>query len=102
VAAHDIGAAGYFSQRKLIDLAGLISPEVIPFIADEGELRSWMDEENVDYLVVFDGWYAQLPDGKEVVYRSKGKFVTAAGGKNMVVYRWRSPAVDRIANYTKD
>jgi hypothetical protein len=26
IAAHDIGAAGYFANRPLVDLAGLISP----------------------------------------------------------------------------
>jgi hypothetical protein len=38
IAAHDIGALGYFGQRNLLDLAGLISPEVIPFIRDEDRL----------------------------------------------------------------
>ncbi len=88
VAAHDIGAAGYFARRRLVDLAGLISPEVIPIIRDEPGLASWLDEQHVDYLVIFDGWYEQLQAGKEEVYRSTGRFSPASGGKNMVIYRW--------------
>ena len=32
IAAHDIGALGYFSGRQIVDLAGLINPDVIPII----------------------------------------------------------------------
>ncbi|WP_303774285.1 hypothetical protein [Anaerolinea thermophila] len=89
IAVHDIGAIGYFSQRKLVDLAGLVSPEVIPFIRDETRLREFLDGQQVDYLVTFPGWYEHLTDGKPVVYQSRGKFAPQAGGENMTVYRWR-------------
>jgi hypothetical protein len=89
IAAHDIGAAGYFSQRSLVDLAGLISPQVIPIIADEPKLAAWLDEQHVTYLVVFEDWYSLLPRGKVEVYRSTGKFSAGSGGKSMVVYQWK-------------
>lgn len=88
VAAHDIGALGYYGQRALVDLAGLISPQVIPIIRDESRLAAWLDEQQVDYLVVFEGWYEDLPHGKKVVYRSGGRFSQQSGGSNMIVYQW--------------
>ncbi len=34
LAVHDIGALGYFAPRPIFDLAGLVSPEVVPVIRD--------------------------------------------------------------------
>ncbi len=87
-AAHDIGALGYFGGHRLLDLAGLVSPEVIPFIRDEAALRVYLDQANAAYLITLEGWYPRLEDGLEVVYRTKGSFSPALGGTNMVVYRW--------------
>jgi hypothetical protein len=60
VAAHDIGAIGYFSRRRIIDLAGLIDPKVVPFINDESRLMDFIEESGADYLVVFSDWYRVL------------------------------------------
>lgn len=88
IAVHDIGAVGYFSQRTIIDLAGLATPEVIPIIRDEAALADLLDAEGADYLMTFPGWYVELPDEKPVVYRSNGTFSPQAGGENMVIYLW--------------
>jgi hypothetical protein len=88
IAAHDIGALGFFAQRQLVDLAGLVSPEVIPFIRDEGRIIAWLNERQVDYLVVFEGWYAHLPAEKEQAYSTYGLFSPQSGGSNIVIYRW--------------
>ena len=60
IAAHDIGAIGYFARRPILDLAGLISPEVIPFIRDEAKLDEWIRAKGAQYLVTFPDWYPQL------------------------------------------
>ncbi len=88
IAAHDIGAIGYFSNRQLVDLAGLVSPEVIPFMRDEGRLAQYLDERGVDYLVTFPGWYPELARRAMPVFTTLGSFSPEAGGENMAVFRW--------------
>ena len=88
VAAHDIGALGYFGKRNLLDLAGLVSPEVIPFIRDERRLAAYLDEQQADYLMTFTDWYPELVKKANLVYESHGIFSPAQGGENMQVYRW--------------
>jgi hypothetical protein len=92
IAAHDIGALGFFGQHaSIIDLAGLISPEVVPFIRDEERLAAYMDERRVDYLIAFPYWYPGLVENRTPVYSSGGRFVLEPAAENMTIYRWRSP-----------
>ena len=91
VAAHDIGALGFFADRKLIDLAGLVSPEVIPYIRDEIALRNHLNERDVDYLMTFPGWYSTLVSDLEKIYHTKGRISPVMGGENMSVYKWSNP-----------
>jgi hypothetical protein len=88
IAAHDIGALGYFGERKIIDLAGLVSPEVIPFIRDESRLSEYLDDKGVDYLMTFPGWYPRLVSFGMLVFDSGEVFSPEQGGENMHVYRW--------------
>lgn len=89
IAAHDIGALGFFSNHQIIDLAGLISPEVIPFIRDEKQLSNYMDLKKVDYLVIFPGWYSELNQSKKEIFSTNGSFSPSAGGENMTIYIWK-------------
>jgi hypothetical protein len=89
IAAHDIGALGYFSGREIIDLAGLINPDVIPIIRDENKLGEYLNSSDIDYLVTFPGWYPELINGKLVVFSSGGTVSPLAGGENMVVLQWK-------------
>ncbi len=93
IAAHDIGALGYFAQRPLLDLAGLVSPEVIPFIRDEAQLLAWMQAWQAEYLVTFPSWYpVMVADPRlELVYQTETALTREHGGDNMAVYRCRWP-----------
>jgi len=97
IAVHDIGAVGYLADRPLLDLAGLITPEVVPFIADEGRLLAFMEEKGADYVVFFPDWspaYTRMSQDPRLhpVYRTGYAWTLRQGHVNMVVYetRWDS------------
>jgi hypothetical protein len=89
VAAHDIGALGYFSERYIFDMAGLVSPRVIPYLRNEPRLADELYAWGADYLVTFPGWYPLLSSQAELVHQTSGAG-PEQGGENMAVYRWYS------------
>lgn len=89
LAVHDIGALGYYDDHELIDLAGLISPEVIPFIRDEDRLSAYLDVANVDYLIAFPDLYPQMVQGREILFVANGAIALEVDGVSMTIYRWK-------------
>jgi hypothetical protein len=92
IAAHDIGAIGYFAERPLLDLAGLISPEVVPLLGNEREaaLADYVRQSEAVYLVTAPGWpYPELTaDGRASLLYSSGYALTLEQNvNNMAVYR---------------
>ena len=91
VAAHDIGAQGFFGKHELVDLAGLISPEVIPFLRNENQIAAFLTKRGVGYLVTFPDWYPSLTAGLTPIYSMDASYAPGSGGTNMAVYRWPAP-----------
>ena len=60
IATHDIGIVGYFTQRQIVDLAGLVTPEVIPIMDDQMKLAEYVRKKHVTYLIVFSGYYREM------------------------------------------
>ena len=89
IGAHDIGAIGYYSSREIVDLAGLITPDVIPFIRNEQKLAYYLNQENADYLVSFPDWYPVLTQNLIPVFQSDSPYSTRFDMENMVIYLWK-------------
>lgn len=89
VAAHDIGALGYFYPRPFIDLAGLVTPEVIPFMRDEGRLRVYLLSRHATFAIFFPDWYPTLASDSHfvLVHQTTCAVTREAGGTNMAVYQ---------------
>lgn len=57
VATHDIGAIGYFSGHPVLDIAGLVDPEVIPLLHNQVALEAYLRQRHVAYVVIFTDWF---------------------------------------------
>jgi hypothetical protein len=66
IALHDIGVVGYYSDRKIVDLVGLINPEIKKYFLDknekkllpfkEREIITYLKIKKPDYVVLFPDW----------------------------------------------
>ncbi|MBI2865012.1 MAG: hypothetical protein HYX94_10680 [Chloroflexi bacterium] len=89
VATHDIGAIGYLSDRTILDTAGLITPELGPYVRDQQKILSYLEARKADYLAVFPKWYPSIvADPRfEEVFGVDQPYAVPAGADNMRVYR---------------
>lgn len=88
IAAHDIGALGYFTNRPLFDLAGLVSPETIPILRDEAALLSLMQARGVTHVVIFPDWYPTMAAGPalRLILQRECPLTQAAGQESLAIY----------------
>jgi hypothetical protein len=88
LAVHDIGAQGYFDAHPMLDMAGLVSPEVIPFIREEARLKAWLIERGARYVVFFPTWYPTLARDAELtqIFSTGCETTRGMGEENLGVY----------------
>jgi hypothetical protein len=90
LAIHDIGAVGYFAARPMLDIAGLVSPEIIPLIPYPEQIWETMRARDARYLLAFPD---QVP-GDDAgdprlcpLWTTGGPTAQAVAGYNMTLYR---------------
>jgi hypothetical protein len=97
LAVNDIGAIAFFSRRRVIDLMGLVTPDILPFRREgEEEVVRYVVDRCPDYVVVFPTWFPRLTARRDLLtpvaaVRLERNLV--AGGDEMVVYRLTRCAV---------
>ncbi|MBU0976722.1 MAG: hypothetical protein ABIE03_01930 [Patescibacteria group bacterium] len=97
IALNDIGAMTYISDRKIIDMMGLVSPEILETRiydtrADREEaLWKLILEKNPEYIIIFPSWFpniAKKEELKEVYKIELDKYAVVDG--EMIVYKINS------------
>ncbi len=65
IATHDVGAIAFYSERIIIDMAGLITPELINQINDRGYsqyLNQYLAKSKVKYIATLKNWFEVVND----------------------------------------
>lgn len=93
---NDIGAIAYITDKYVVDMAGLVTPEVFQFQKmsyEEGskELFRLLKSKSVNYIIIYPSWFeyimANYSNAFEPVYSARLEKNTICGGIEMFVYR---------------
>jgi hypothetical protein len=62
VACNDVGAIGYFADRHIFDLSGLVTKEMLGFRPDRDGFMAFLRSHRPDFLSIFPAAYPGLRD----------------------------------------
>ena len=72
----DIGAMAYFAPQPQVDMAGIVNPEILPYLRGDkvgshpsglGGWARFLEEKEVDFLVLFPNSYGGIPAISSVI-----------------------------------
>jgi len=93
---NDIGIITFTTKKYVVDMAGLVSPEVFKFQKmsyEEGTkaLFAYLKEKGVNYIIIYPDWFEYImknySGGFEQVYSARLGKNTICGGIEMYVYK---------------
>lgn len=96
IAINDIGAITYLNGNKIVDMAGLVTPQILRYRQYNWDdnldsLNYLLKKNNVSYIIIYDHWFKEYLSK----YGYQMEFVTSAileenticGGDEMKVYK---------------
>ena len=88
IATHDIGIIGYYTGRQIVDLAGLITPEIVPIMNDPQKVADYVRSKQVTYLIVYSGYHRKLLSALDarLVFSPDAKELRAVGVEPFEIY----------------
>lgn len=96
IALNDIGAITFINKNRIIDMAGLVTPEILKY-----RTYNWNDnldsvnyllkKNNVSYIIIYDDWFREYLNkfGSSLTYVTSAVLEdnTICGGIEMKVYK---------------
>ena len=64
ITTHDIGALGFYSGRRIVDLVGLADPGMLPYLLKPDAVQA-LRKRGVNYAALLDNWY-EIPNENTV------------------------------------
>lgn len=90
VAAHDIGALGFWGQRRIIDLGGLTDLDALTLLSGKTTLHEYLSQKHANYLVTFPSFYPGELGNCVPIRQSEGIFSSLVNGDRTAVYVWEN------------
>ncbi len=96
IALNDIGAITFLTNKRIIDMEGLVTPEILKIrrmnLEDQDpNVMALLKKNNVNYLIIYPQWYEILmnkySNGFTQVFSAKLDENTICGGIEMFVYK---------------
>jgi len=96
IALNDIGAITFINKNRVIDIAGLITPEMLQYRNYYGNenldsVNYLLKKNNVSYIIIYDEWFKQYLEeyGKDLIFITSAILDdnTICGGTEMKVYK---------------
>lgn len=96
IAMNDIGAITFISKNKIVDMAGLVTPQILDYRKYRFEdnldsMLTLLKNNDVKYMIIYDQWFEPFlkRHGKYFEYMLSAKLEenTICGGDEMKVYK---------------
>ena len=70
IATHDIGAVGYFTGRRIIDIIGLMDKDAVGISKNPQKINAFLNRRKCDYVAVLNSWFVVL--NSPLIYETPG------------------------------
>ncbi|HMS33109.1 MAG TPA: hypothetical protein PKC91_03400 [Ignavibacteria bacterium] len=96
IALNDIGAITFLNKNRIIDMAGLVTPEILRYRTynwndNLDSINYLLKKNNVSYIIIYDHWFKEYLDkyGSTLTYITSAILEdnTICGGVEMKVYK---------------